>query len=230
MHLQSCIIVEDEPLAAELLAEYIRQIPFLKLEAICTDALFALEKMHEKKIDVLFLDLHLPKLKGFDFLQTLKDPPQVIITTAYHQYAIEGYTMNVVDYLLKPIEFSRFLRAVNKLKTPPAIPAEKREEVAGPDSYRDEKFYFFNVDKKNVKIYADEILYIESGKEYVKIVTPEKTITTKFQIGEMEKYLNDVNFMRIHRSFIIAKNKIESYSASEIEIRVAGGIKKIPIG
>ncbi|MFN0276584.1 MAG: LytR/AlgR family response regulator transcription factor [Chitinophagales bacterium] len=214
-----CLIVEDEPLAAELLTDYVKQIPFLQLEKVCTDALSAMEYLHANTIDLLFLDLHLPKIRGFDFLRTLKHPPRVIVTTAYHQFALEGYELNIVDYLLKPIEFSRFLSAVNKLKT-------ETSTLLPPVQNTERKYYLFNVDKKFVKVFADEILYIESLKEYVKIITPSKAIVTKFQIGELENYLADENFLRIHRSYLIAKNKVQTFSTIEVEI----GDKKIPIG
>src|SRR5690349_15079603 len=116
MQKYNCIIVEDEPLAAEVIKDYILQIPFLQLKGICTDALYAMEMLQKEKIDLVFLDIHLPKLKGFDFVKALKKPPQIIITSAYQEYALQSYELNVVDYLLKPIEFNRFLMAVNKLK------------------------------------------------------------------------------------------------------------------
>jgi response regulator of citrate/malate metabolism len=150
----NCLIVEDEPLAAEVLQDYIKQVPFLSLKGICNDALFALEALQQQKIDLVFLDIHLPKLKGLDFIKTLKNPPRIIITSAYHEYALQGYEYNVVDYLLKPIEFSRFLMAVNKLNQSPVperhiatfLPAPERASL------------FFNVSKKKVKVFLDEIL------------------------------------------------------------------------
>lgn len=214
-----CLIVEDEPLAAELLSDYVKQIPFLQLQGVCTDALAAMEFLHAENIDLLFLDLHLPKLRGFDFLRTLKNPPRVIVTTAYHQFAVEGYELNIVDYLLKPIEFSRFLLAVNKLRSEKL--SRSTEQIS-----TERKYYLFQVDKKSVKLFADEILFLESMKEYVKISTASKTILTKFTMNELEAYLNDENFLRIHRSYLIAKNKVQAFSASEVEI----ADKKIPIG
>lgn len=113
MHRYNCIIVEDEPLAAEVIKDYIEQVPFLQLKGICTDALYAMDLLQKEYIDLVFLDIHLPKLKGLDFIKALKKPPQIIITSAYQEYALQGYELNVVDYLLKPIEFNRFLMAVN---------------------------------------------------------------------------------------------------------------------
>ena len=216
----SCLIIEDEPLAAEIIQSFIEQVSFLKLEGICADAISAFEVLKEKHIDVIFLDIHLPKLKGLDFLKALPNHPKIIITTAYKQYALEGFELEITDYLLKPFSFARFLKAVNRLES-----NAKEPSTLTPVS-NDRLFYFFNVNKKRVKIYSDEILYVESLKDYVKIFTKEKFVVTKYQLGELEKFLNNSNFLRIHRSFLVAKDKIESFSTEEVE--VAG--KKIPIG
>ncbi len=213
-----CLIVEDEPIAAEILEDYIGQVPFLEHVATCTDAIYAMEVLKQEDIGLLFLDIHLPKLKGLDFLRALSQPPPVILTTAYHQYALKGYELNVVDYLLKPIEFSRFLQAVDKVRKPQAtVPA--REAAERP--YR-----FFNVNKRREKVYLDEILYVESLKEYVRIVTLEKEIITQFQIGELEQALNFASLIRIHRSFLVARDKVSAYSATEVQL----GEKCLPIG
>lgn len=214
-----CLIVEDEPLAAEILQDYIRDAPGLELAGVCPDALYAMEFLQKEKIDVIFLDIHLPKLKGLDFLKVLPNAPQVILTTAYHQYALDSYEFNVIDYLLKPIEFSRFLKAVQKLQQPAASSIFQVE--------KERAFHFFNVNKKRVKIYIDEILYIESLKEYVRVfLVNHRSIVTKFQLGEIESMLPVADFIRIHRSFLVAKDKIEAYTATDIEIDG----KPIPIG
>jgi len=212
-----CIIIEDEPIAAAIVQSYIEQVSFLQLEATFTDAISAFEILKKKPIDAIFLDIHLPKLKGIDFLKTLTKPPQIIITSAYEEYALQGYEFEIADYLLKPFSFERFLKAVNRLHKSTEPPLEDNN---------DRQHRFFNVNKKMLKIYFDEILYVESLKEYIKIYTKEKNIVTKFQLGELVTFLNDVNFLRVHRSFLIAKNKINSFSANEIEI--AG--RQIPIG
>jgi DNA-binding LytR/AlgR family response regulator len=217
-----CLIVEDEPLAAEVLADYISQVPSLELKGICEDALFAMEAMQQEKIDLIFLDIHLPKLKGLDFVKTLNHPPQIIVTSAYQDYAVQGYELNVVDYLLKPIEFSRFITAVNKARD------QKRSSplTPSPHAAADRPFLFFNVEKKKVKLFLDEILYIESLKEYIKIVCKNKSVLTKFQLGQVEDLFQNNNFLRVHRSFIVAKDKIDAISATDVEI----GGKLIPIG
>jgi DNA-binding LytR/AlgR family response regulator len=215
----NCIIVEDEPLAAEVLQDYVSQVPFLELKGVCTNAMNAMDMLQKEKIDLVFLDIHLPKLKGLDFLKTVRNPPHVIVTTAYQEYALQGYELSILDYLLKPIEFNRFLMAVNKLAKQP---------VSGnPVTTMPERPYlYFNVRKKQVKIFEDDILYVESLREYVKITTKDKTILTKIQLGEIEEMLTRNNFLRIHRSFIVSKNKIDAYSATGIEING----KEIPIG
>jgi len=222
MQTYNCIIVEDEPIAAEVLEDYIRQVPFLKLKKICSDAIYAMEMLQNEPVDLIFLDIHLPKLKGLDFVKTLKHPPRIIITSAYQEYALQGYELNVVDYLLKPVEFSRFLTAVNKLKQQDNNKTNQPIPLAADDRAH----LFFNVNKKHVKIYLDDILYIESLREYVKITTRDKAILTKIQLGEIEEMLATNNFLRVHRSFIVSKNKIESFSPSEIEINGT----QIPVG
>jgi DNA-binding LytR/AlgR family response regulator len=213
MHRYNCIIVEDEPLAVEVIKDYIEQVPFLQLKGICSDALYAMDLLQKENIDLVFLDIHLPKLKGLDFIKSLKKPPQIIITTAYQEYALQGYELNVVDYLLKPIEFNRFLMAVNKLKERGIMEAERAA-------------LFFNVSKKRVKVYIDEILFIESLKEYIRITTKEKSILTKFQLGQIEEVLAKNGFLRVHRSFLVAKSKIDAFSATDVEVNGA----LIPIG
>ncbi|MBN9382806.1 MAG: response regulator transcription factor [Chitinophagaceae bacterium] len=217
----SCLIVEDEPLSAEILTDYVRQVPFLELRSVCTDAIYAMELLQKEKIDLLFLDIHLPKLKGMEFLESLHNPPHVIIVSAYKDYAISAFELNVVDYLLKPIRFSRFLKAVNKLNQPP-----ENRPLPIPADVRERTYFFFSVGKKKVKIFLDEILYIESLREYIRITTREKSILTKFQLGAIEELLSKNNFIRIHRSFIVAKDKISAFTATDVEI----GNKQIPIG
>jgi len=218
----NCLIVEDEPLAAEVLEDYVNQVPFLHLASTCGDAISALEILQREKIELIFLDIHLPKLKGLDFIKTLNNPPKIIITSAYQNYALQGYELNVVDYLLKPIEFTRFINAVNKARQQ----MEFSRLLDIPAGVNERTFLFFNVGKKKVKMFLDEILYIESLKEYIKIVSKDKSILTKFQLGQTEDLLQNENFLRIHRSFIVARDKIDAFSATDIEIQG----KLIPIG
>jgi len=217
----SCLIVEEEPLSAEILTDYIRQVPFLELRSVCADAIYAMELLQNEKIDLLFLDIHLPKLKGMEFLESLRNPPRVIIISAYKDYALQAFELNVVDYLLKPIRFSRFLKAVNKLDQ-----QADNKPLSPPADTRERTYFFFSVGKKKVKVFLDEILYIESLREYVRITTRDKNILTKFQLSAIEELLSRNNFIRIHRSFIVAKDKINAFTATDVEINN----KQIPIG
>lgn len=208
-----CIVVEDEPLAVKVLADYIAQVPFLELQGSFKDAILATDYLRNNNIDLIFLDIHLPKLKGMAFLKTLIQPPAVIITTAYHQYAVEGFELNVTDYLLKPFDFERFLIAVNKVK----MQVNKNPE---------KDFIFLNVQKKKVKILFSDILYIESQREYIKIVTIKTAHLSKMSTHEIEALLPAHQFKRIHRSFIISLSKIDAYTAESVEVN---GVA-IPIG
>jgi DNA-binding LytR/AlgR family response regulator len=215
-----CIIVEDEPLAVKVLSDYISQVHFLELHGSFKDAILATDYLRSNTVDLIFLDIHLPKLKGMAFLKTLTNPPAVIITTAYHQYAVEGFNLNVTDYLLKPFEFERFLVAVTKVKT---AQTEKHRSIEEPG---EKDHLFLNVQKKKVKILFSEILYIESQREYIKIVTTKKEYISKMSTHEIESLLPANLFKRIHRSFIVSVSKIESYTAEAVEVN---GIS-IPIG
>ncbi len=222
-----CIIVEDEPLAAEILAEYIEMTPFLTLTHTCPDAINALDVVHSHPVDVIFLDINLPKLTGLEFIKTLRHQPKVIVTSAYHEFAVEGFDLQVTDYLLKPIEFNRFTKAANKLLHPHRLTdmvTAATPKAAAPVNTR--PYYFFTVNKRSVKIYLDEILFIESLKDSVSIHTEGKSYNTHYQLGELEELMRSDNFLRIHRSFLVAVDKIESFSAAEVEI--AG--RTIPIG
>jgi DNA-binding LytR/AlgR family response regulator len=222
MQIFNCLIIEDEPLAAEVLQDYIQQVPFLKLLGCCSDAFYAMEALQKYEIDLMFLDIQLPKMKGLDFIKVLKKPPRIIITSAYQEYALQAFEFDVMDYLLKPVEFSRFLKAVNKM--------EQIKEYVLPDrpikSSTGRQHLFFNVGKKKVKVFLDEILYIESLKEYIRVNAKNKSVLTKFKLSQVEGLLAENNFLRIHRSFIVAKDKIESFTATEVEV----GGKQLPIG
>ena len=215
-----CIIIEDEPLAVKVLSDYILQVPFLELQATFKDAILATDYLRDHHTNLIFLDIHLPKLKGMAFLKTLPHPPAVIITTAYHQYAVEGFDLNVTDYLLKPFEFERFLIAVNKVKT-----AQRETQVPG-ESGEIKDYLFLNVQKKKVKILFSEIVYIESQREYIKIITTKREYISKMSTHEIEEMLPENLFKRIHRSFIVSVSKIESYTAEMVEVN---GVS-IPIG
>ncbi len=215
-----CIIIEDEPLAVKVLADYISQIPFLELQGTFKDAILATDYLRQNNTNLIFLDIHLPKLKGMAFLKTLTQAPAVIITTAYHQYAVEGFDLNVTDYLLKPFAFERFLIAVNKVKTMQSTKQELNKNEQAKD------FIFLSAERKKVKILFSEIVYIESQREYIKIVTIKKEYVSKLSTHEIEAVLPASLFKRIHRSFIVSLNKIESYTADTVEV---SGIT-LPVG
>jgi DNA-binding LytR/AlgR family response regulator len=225
-----CIIVEDEPLAIKVLTQYISQVPFLRLEATFKDAILATDWLRHNSPDLIFLDIHLPKLKGMAFLKTLTRPPSVIITTAYHQYAVEGFDLNVTDYLLKPFEFERFLIAVNKVKTAQPSINKINEEIKSnqlvPETGEIKDHIFLQADRKKVKILFSDILYIESQREYIKIVTGKKEYLSRMTTIEIENLLPTHLFKRIHRSFIVSVSKIDSYTADMVELN---GVS-IPIG
>ena len=213
-----CIIVEDEPLARQILEGYISRVPSLELQGSYEDAIDAIGHLTGHHVDLMFLDIHLPEIKGVTLLKTLAGPPAVIITTAYHEYALEGYELNVVDYLLKPFGFERFLTAVNKVK--------KKSQSEPTNAENNKDYIFVSIQLKKVKIYFSEILYIESQKEYIRIVTHDNSYLTKMSTHEIEDLLPDSLFKRIHRSFIIAIHKVRSFNSEMVEING----NNIPIG
>lgn len=215
-----CIIVEDEPLAVKILSDYIQQVPFLQLRATFKDAILATDYLREHTVDLIFLDIHLPKLKGMAFLKTLTNSPAVIITTAYHQYAVEGFSMNVTDYLLKPFDFERFLVAVSKVK------AAQKPNLVVTATEPQKDHLFLSVQKKKVKILYTDIVYIESQREYIRIVTTRKEYISKMSTHEIEALLPPKLFKRVHRSFIVSVNRIDSFTSDTVEVN---GIP-IPIG
>ena len=221
MQVMNCLILEDEPLAVNILKEYILNIPGLELKSVCTNALEAFEILRKEKIDILFVDIQLPKISGLDFIKTLKGNYHVIFTTAHHEFALEGFNLDALDYLLKPIEFSRFLQSVNKV-----FVRHQNYQDSLENKLPERKFHYFTVDKKQMKVFSDEILYIESLKDYVKIHMGNKHIVTKFQIGEVDTLLKNESFLRTHKSFIINTDKITALSAAFVEL----GNIKIPIG
>ena len=220
-----CLIVDDEPLARDLIRGHVEKLENFDIVAECSDAMKALNVLREKQVDLMFMDIQMPQITGIEFLKTLKHPPKVIITTAYREYALEGFELDVVDYLLKPITFERFLKSVNKyyqmiqddVKLIPNIGAEKMTE---------ESFIYAKENKKVVKLYLSEIRYIEGLSEYVQIFTDKKKIITKTSMSQMEEKLPNKKFLRIHKSYIVSLGRIEAFTANTIEIQG----KELPIG
>lgn len=220
-----CLIVDDEPLAIQLLKSHIEQVPNLELVATCNNALEAFEVLKSQAVDLLFLDIQMPMLTGVEFLKSLAQPPKVVFTTAYRDYAMEGYELNIVDYLLKPITFERFFKAINKCfelaQTSSLAAPVQNAQIESPVN----DHLFINVNKKYHKVRFDDILYIESLKDYLRIYTTAEPVTTKEKISEFIEKLPD-HFIRIHRSFIVNKQKVTAFTATDVEI----GPLEIPIG
>ncbi len=218
-----CMIVDDEPLAGEVLESYIEKVESLELVATCTNAVSAFDVLKKQPIDLLFLDIQMPKLTGIEFLKVINPAPKVIFTTAYREYAVESYELSVVDYLLKPIAFDRFLMAINKVDTESPIPEQESMEP----NQEDRPYLFLKADRKMIKVHLDEISYIESLKDYVRIKTIDGSEIVSLQkISYLEQKLPEDCFLRIHRSFIVPIRRIDAFSSVGVEI----GGKEIPIG
>ena len=220
-----CLIVDDEPLARALIRGHVEKLENFEIVAECGDAMKALNVLREKQVDLIFMDIQMPQITGIEFLKTLKHTPKVIITTAYREYALEGFELDVVDYLLKPITFERFLKSVNKFyqTNPDEVQLVSR---ASADKIADESFIYVKENKKIVKVYLSEIKYIEGLSEYVQIHTDKRKIITKTSMTQMEEKLLSENFLRIHKSYIVSVSKIEAFTANTIEING----KELPIG
>lgn len=219
-----CLIVDDEPLALDILIDYIEKVPALQLVKATTSAFEALSIAQSEQIDLIFLDVQMPELTGIQFLKVLNGKCKVILTTAYSQYALDGYELDISDYLLKPIAFDRFYKAVSKVQNQhqsiaQQVAAEKPQSLS-PD------FIFVKTEHRIQKIYIDDILYIEGLKDYVSIFTPTERVITLQNMKKMEEALPGGRFSRVHKSYIVAIDKIESIERSRIQI----GDKIIPIG
>ena len=222
-----CIIVDDDPMARDVIRRYIEKVPLLQLVGECGNAIDAIVFLHNEPVDLIFLDIRMPHLTGTDFVKSLRNIPKVIFTTAYKEYALEGFELDVVDYLLKPIRFDRFLRAVSK-----AFP-QKKEELSGNATslaVQDKKissgFIYLKADRKMIKLMLDDILYIESARDYLKVFTQNSSIVTRQTISSIEAMLSGSEFIRIHRSYIVSIKKINSFTHETVEI----GNKELPIG
>jgi len=223
----NCIIADDEALAREVIESHIQKIERLQLAAVCSNGIEVFNKLKSKPADLLFLDIQMPQLTGIELLRTLKNPPAVIITTAYREFAIEGYELNVIDYLLKPVSFERFLKAIDKyeLLTNPAQAKIALSEVSmkADDS---KAFIYIKSDKRMVRVMLRELLYIEGLKDYLKVHTIAGSIITYQTLTYFEEKLSNDHFMRVHRSYIVSLDHISAYSTTQIEIDKLS----IPIG
>lgn len=218
------LIVDDEHMAHEIIKGYCDQLQAMELLGHCYDALEAIQYVNTRHVDLIFLDLNMPKLKGFDFLRTLVDPPQVIITTAYSEFALEGYELNVVDYLLKPFSFERFLKAVNK-----AIGLQANVgpgKTTSVDRSRAVQRIFLRGEKKYHQVTIDDIQYVEANGNYTKVFTVEETLVTREKFSTVLELLRDSELLQVHKSFAVAPKHIKSIEGNEIVI----GRSKVPIG
>ena len=223
------MIIDDEPLALDVLETYIAKMPELHLVARCSNALEANEQLRKHQVDLIFLDIQMPQVSGVDFIRTLANPPLFIFTTAYSNYALEGFELNAIDYLLKPISIDRFMKAVNKALE--QFELRKREAASETGNEKEGvDFFFVKADKKLVKIKYNEILYIEGLKDYVIIRLEQGRVVTLQTMKSLEDKLPLTKFKRIHRSYIVSIDKIHAVDGTSVDVFEKGQIKQLPIG
>ena len=216
-----CLLVDDEPLAIKLIENHISKIDSLEVVATCNNALKAFEILSTQEIDLMFLDIKMPNITGIDFLKTIQNPPKTIFTTAYRDYAIESYDLEAVDYLLKPIMFERFFKSIDRFLRERNMTVVNEKEIVQDD------YVLIKSGNKHHKIRTDEILFIESLKDYITIhTTNDKQVISKYKIGKIEEELADKFFLRVHRSYIINTSKISAFTINDIEVNSV----EIPIG
>lgn len=216
-----CMIVDDEPLAREVIAGYMRKIDSLKLVASCSNAIDAHSILEEKQIDLIFLDINMPHTSGIDFLKSISHPPKAIVISAHKEYALEGFELDVVDYLLKPVPFYRFLKSVDKYNKACQINKTHHEIGNG------KKYIFLKDSKKTLKVLVDDIEYIEAMAEYCRVYTVRRNLTPKVQLSKLEEELSGFGFMRIHKSYLVPHEKITAFTTTAVEINHE---KELPIG
>jgi two-component system LytT family response regulator len=222
-----CLVVDDEPLAREVLVRFIHREPSLLLTGECSNAVEALNLLRHQPVDLLFLDIQMPELLGTELIRILRNPPKVILTTAYPEFALEGYELDVVDYLLKPIQFERFLKAVHKVSLVIGqAPASAATAVAERPADLADGWLYFRTDRKMVKVMLEDILYIEGMKNYIKIITTGGLVITKHSMAAVEAMLPASGFLRTHRSYIVSRSKISAYTGEFVGV----GKVEIPIG
>jgi DNA-binding LytR/AlgR family response regulator len=219
-----CLIIDDEPLAIKVIENHLQDFENMELVGTFNTAISALTTIKEQDIDVVFLDINMPKMSGLDFLRSLTDKPHIIITTAYREYAVDSFDLDVLDYLVKPIPFNRFLKAINKVTNIVNLNKEKPNDTS--TIIKEEPHIFLKVDKKLMKIKLNDILYIESLKDYIKVITKAGDYLVHKSMTSISEELPQENFLRIHRSFNIAINKITSIEGNSVEI----ANRRIPIG
>jgi DNA-binding LytR/AlgR family response regulator len=219
-----CLLIDDEPPALKVLASHISNINGLEIVGQCRNAIEALDMLHQKVVDVIFLDIKMPKILGTEFLKNLSHPPKVIFVTAYHDYAVQGYELDAVDYLVKPVSFERFVKAIAKLKR-----MMGQETISQSNDYKPnpEAFVYLKVDKHMQKVFVNEIIYIESWKDYIKLFLDSgKSMLVKQSISSIENLLSEHKFLRVHRSYLVSINKISGYNGLSVQVQS----NEIPIG
>ncbi len=212
----NCVIVDDEPLAREGMANYVREVDFLHLVETCENPVELIRLLDKHRVDLIFLDIQMPKLNGIDFLKMIQSPPMVIITTAFPTYALEGFQLNVLDYLLKPITFDRFFKSVNKAKDYYQLinkSGDPNKTEAGDD------YFFIKCGSKYEKIHLEDILYVEGMQNYVTIYTSKGKYLTLLNLKDLEQHLNNQSFIRVHKSYIVSISRIEGIEGNEIFIQ-----------
>jgi DNA-binding LytR/AlgR family response regulator len=217
-----CVIIDDEPLAIKVIENHLKEFQNFEVIGTFNNPIIPLNLLENGEADVLFLDINMPKMNGLDFAKTLNTKTNVVITTAYREYAVESYDLNVLDYLVKPIPFNRFLKTINKITQK----VYQQKGIQKEEDAINESFIFLKVDKKLVKIKFDAILYIESLKDYIKVFTTTENYLVHKSLTSITEELPDINFIRIHRSYTIAIDKVKSLEGNLLEI----GIARIPIG
>ncbi|MBN1132753.1 MAG: response regulator transcription factor [Bacteroidales bacterium] len=213
-----CVIVDDEPLARELIRGHIQKLENFEIVQECDNAIKAMEALRNNVIDLMFLDIKMPQISGIDFLKTLKHPPRVIITTAYSQYALDGFELDVVDYLMKPITFERFMKAVNRYFT-----SDKPQNICleNENGFEENAFIYVKENKKIIKIYLKEIHFIEGLNEYIRIHTDNRRVVVKSSLQSIEKKLPSELFIRIHKSYIVSIPRIRAFNTTTVELENA---------
>jgi DNA-binding LytR/AlgR family response regulator len=220
-----CLIIDDEPLAIRLVNSYCQQLPELEVVGTCNSAIEAYRVLRQQRVDLLFLDIKMPQMLGTDFIRSLTNPPKVILITAYRKYALDGYELDIIDYVLKPLSFSRFIKAVAKAGRVLSV----EEEVKKPVENKEQKdaFLYFKIEKEMIKVHLNDIMYIESCKEYVKLyLEAKRPLLVKQSISSLEKLLSPHRFLRVHRSYMVTIERVQSYSATHLRIADVD----IPIG
>ena len=220
-----CLIIDDEPLAVRLVNSYCQQLPELEVVGTCSSAIEAYRILRQQRVDLLFLDIKMPQMLGTDFIRSLTNPPKVILITAYRKYALDGYELDIIDYVLKPLSFSRFIKAVAKAGRVFSV----EEEIKKPTEDEEQKdaFLYFRIDKEMTKVQLNDILFIESCKEYVKLYLENKRpLLVKQSISSLEKLLSPHRFLRVHRSYMVTIERVQSYNATHLRIQEVN----IPIG